>query len=154
MTPDELRSTIARLRALGFSDARIAGDIPRASPQTVRRWMSRGEIVGHHEIELRKLLEAAEKANEVLIAHLGEPKKRTAPERSLPALEKVADLLEREGPLTTGEVAELLGLKVRDAHSLLEKLRASGSVQVRTRRVWSIKAPVDSSLGKGGEHDR
>lgn len=139
MSPDELRSTIARLRALGLTDTRIAAAIPGIKPEGVRRWMRHGEIAPYHVEPLLALLRDAEKAK-------GEPplsqpgsKPKASPARALPSLEEVVEIVESEGPITTQELALRMNIRVRDAVALLRELLEAGAVQVRTERMWSIK---------------
>lgn len=139
MSPDELRSTITRLRAFGLTDTRIAAHIPGASAQTVRRWMSQGEIEGRHEAALLALLSDAEKATGLPAAQPGS-KPKASPARALPSLEEVVEIVESEGPITTQELALRMNIRVRDAVALLRELLEAGAVQVRTERMWSIKA--------------
>lgn len=139
MSPDELRSTITRLRALGLTDTRIAAHIPGASAQTVRRWMSQGEIGVWHEDALLALLRDAKKAKgEPALSQPGS-KPKASPARALPSLEEVVEIVESEGPITTQELALRMGIRVRDAVALLRELQEAGAVQVRTERMWSIK---------------
>lgn len=144
MDPDKLRAAIARLRTLGMTDVRIAAHIPGASATTVRRWVSRGEIDERHKLALLVLLGDAEKAK-------GKPPlskfvvtSKAAPERLLPPLDEVAEVVEFEGPITTQELADRLRIRVRDARDLLEELKAGGQVKVKTERMWSLAAPREA----------